>query len=265
MKCPDNACFEGSLFYVPAKAPPGKETKVLPKPLPVSTKKAVQPVKQNAKQAPSMYKEGSSKLPRKVSAQLSNASDSASVTSSVKDQDNLEDLHDSEIDAVFVSTGASDRDGRVASHGHFQQDEIDAKVISPIEAPCRVMPPDILSETPYLSKHSIGVQVENDSDLKVIQGLNEKTWHLHELVKQRTDLCWQLQDQIDEDSSGFVAASVVILSAGHKVSGWKICECGGSASISSYLLPYQEKCCLSNLGLSLVSSSSLSLSSLSWP
>ena len=245
--CPENACFEGSLFYVSAKAPPVKEAKVLLKPLSVSTKKAVQPVKQNAKQAPSMYKQGSSKLPRKVSAQLSNASDSASVTSSVKDQDNLEDLHDSEIDAVSVSSEVSDRGGRVASHGHFQQDEIDAKVISPIEAPCRVMPPDILSETPYLnkqsSKQSIGVQVEDDSDLKTIQGLNEKTWHLHELVKQRTGLCWQLQDQIDEDSSDVVAASVVILSVAHKVSGWKICEFGVSAVINSNLLPYQEKCC----------------------
>ena len=165
-------------------------------------------MKQNAKQnMPSSYKQGTSKLPRKVSAQLSNASDSISVTSSVKDQDNLEDLHDSEIDAVSVSTETSDHDGRVSSHGYFQQDEVDSKAYSPIETPCRAMPPDILNETPYLIKHSVGIQVDDDSDLE----------HLKELVKQSTDLCWQLQKQIDEDSADFVAASVMILSLSRKV------------------------------------------------
>lgn len=190
-----------------------------------------QPVKQNAKPTPSTQKQGTSKLPRKVSAQLSNASDSASVTSSVKDQDNLEDLHDTEIDTVSVSTETSEQDGRALSQGHLQQDEIDAKVISPVEGPCMIMPPDILSETPYLSKHSVGIQVEDDSDLKTIQVLKEKGRHLHELVKQRTDLCWQLQDQIDEDSADFVAASVMILSVVHKVS------CNAAVVTSFALLP----------------------------
>lgn len=174
-------------------------------------------MKQNAKQMPSSCKQGTSKLPRKVSAQLSNASDSISVTSSVKDQDNLEDLHDSEIDAVSVSTETSDHDGRVSSHGYFQQDEVDSKAYSPIETPCRAMPPDILNETPYLIKHSVSIQVDDDSDLKTVQVLKDKGEHLKELVKQSTDLCWQLQKQIDEDSADFVAASVMILSLARKV------------------------------------------------
>lgn len=159
-------------------------------------------------------------MPRKLSAAPSSASDSASVTSSVKDQDNLDDLHDADIDTVSVSTDTSDHDTRLPSYGHFQQDEADGKVESPIEVPsCRIMPPDILSETPYLSKHSIGIQVEDDSDSKTIQALKEKGRHLHELVKQRTELYWQLQDQIDEDSLDFVSASVMILSVVHKVRG----------------------------------------------
>lgn len=190
---------------VAAKGPSAKDTKKQPTSVSV-TKKPVQPVKQTAKQV-------TCKLPRKVSGQLSNASDSASVTSSIKDQDNLEDIHDPEIDAVSVRTEASDHDRRV-----LQQDEIDAKVSSPIGQPCRIMPPDILSETPYLSKHSVGVQVEDDSDLKTIQILKENGHHLRELVKQRTDLCWELQNQIDEDTIDFVAASVMILSLVHKVS-----------------------------------------------
>ena len=213
--CGKMAYFLTRLFLFSAKGPPVKETKTQPSA--VSTKKSVQPVKQNAKQMPSNHKQGTSKLPRKVSAQLSNASDSVSVTSSVRDQDNLEDLHDSEIDALSVSTETSDHDGRVQSHGYFQQDEVDSKGYSPLEMPYRVMPPDILSETPYLSKLSVGIQVGDDSDLKTVQGLKDKGEHLNELLKQQMDLCWQLQKQIDEDSVDFVAASVMILSVTHKV------------------------------------------------
>lgn len=159
-------------------------------------------------------------MPKKLSAAPSNASDSASVTSSIKDQDNFDDLHDADIDTVSVSTDTSDHDTRLPSYRHLQQDETDGKGESPIEVPsCRIMPPDILSETPYLSKHSIGIQVEDDSDSKTIQALKEKGRHLHELVKQRTELCWQLQDQIDEDSLDFISASVMILSVVHKVRG----------------------------------------------
>ena len=201
-----------------AKGPLAKEGKS--RPAPSNKKPAAQTWKQITKQPPSNQRPGSSKLPRKLSAAPSNASDSASVASSLKDQDNLDDLHDADIDTVSVSTDTSDRDARLPSYGHFQQDEADGKVESPIEVPsCRIMPPDILSETPYLSKHSIGIQVEDDSDSKTIQALKEKGRHLHELVKQRTELCWQLQDQIDEDSLDFVSASVMILSVVHKVRG----------------------------------------------
>ena len=203
-----------------AKGPLAKEAKSRPAPISSNKKPASQTGKQITKQPPSNQRPGSSKLPRKLSAAPSNASDSASVTSSLKDQDNLDDLHDADIDTVSVSTDTSDRDTRSLSYGHFQQDEADGKVQSPIEVPSfRIMPPDILSETPYLSKHSIGIQVEDDSDSKTIQALKEKGRHLHELVKQRTELCWQLQDQIDEDSLDFVSASVMILSVVHKVRG----------------------------------------------
>ena len=188
---------------------------------------------QAVKQTPSSQKQGTSKLPRKVSSQLSNASDSVSVTSSIKDQDLLEDL-DSELDAVSAHSEASDSDTRVFSNRHSQQDnlslngdipfdydETDASksmvANSPVDVPCRIMPPDILSETPYLSKHSVGIQVEDDSHLKAIRDLREKGHHLHELIKQRTELCWQLQNQIDDNSVDFVAASVTILAVARKV------------------------------------------------
>ena len=203
-----------------AKGPLAKEAKNRPAPISSNKKPASQTGKQTAKQPPPSQRPGSSKLPKKLSAAPSNASDSASVTSSIKDQDNLDDLHDADIDTVSVSTDTSDHDTRLPSYGHLQQDETDGKGESPIEIPsCRIMPPDILSETPCLSKHSIGIQVEDDSDSKTIQALKEKGQHLHELVKQRTELCWQLQDQIDEDSLDFISASVMILSVVHKVRG----------------------------------------------
>lgn len=199
-----------------------------------SNKKPSQVSKQTAKQTPSNQKQGTSKLPRKVSAQLSNASDSvSSVTSSIKDR--LDDLLDSEVETVSVSSETLDHDGRVFSHRHLQQDnlslngdtfpcdsdEIDALksmvANSPVELPCRIMPPDILSETPYLSKHSVGIQVEDDSNLKAIQDLKDKGRHLHELLKQRTELCWQLQNQIDDNSIDFVAASIMTLAVVRKV------------------------------------------------
>ena len=199
-----------------------------------SSKKPSQAVKQTPKQSPSSQKQGTSKLPRKVSAQPSNASDSISVTSSTKDQDLLEDLLDSEADTVSVRSESVDQDAIVFSNRHLQQDnpslngdipfdseEIDAAKSTvagtPFDVPCRIMPPDILNETPYLSQHSVGIQVEDDSSLKAIKDLKEKGQHLHELIKQRTELCWQLQNQIDDDNVDFVAASVMILAVVHKV------------------------------------------------
>lgn len=88
---------------------------------------------------------------------------------------------------------------------------------SPLEVPCRTMPPDILSETPYLIKHSVGIQVEDVSHLKAIEDVKEKAQRLGELLKQRTELCGQLQDQIDCNSNDFVAASLLILTTVRKV------------------------------------------------
>ncbi|KAL9973046.1 hypothetical protein ACROYT_G019453 [Oculina patagonica] len=211
---------------------PSKEANSKPSSI-SSNKKPVQAVKQTLKQTPSSQKQGTSKLPRKVSSQHSNASDSVSVTSSVKDQELLEDL-DSEVDALSARSEASDHDARVFPNRHLQQDNIslngdipfdsdetDASkpmvADSPVDVPCRIMPPDLLSETPYLSKHSVGIQVEDDSHLIAIRDLKEKGKHLHELIKQKTELCWQLQNQIDDNSVDFVAASVMILSVVRKL------------------------------------------------
>ena len=201
-----------------------------------SNKKPLQTPKQTTKQTPSSQKKGTSKLPRKVSGQLSNASDSVSVTSSIKDQDHLDDFIDSEGDAISVNSdtvahGARDVSSRNSQQDAFSldgdivpcdSDEIDGSTTvvlasSPLEVPCRAMPPDILSETPYLIKHSIGIQVEDASNLKTIQDLKEKAQHLNELLKQRMDLCCQLQNQIDDNSDDFVAASVMILTVVRKV------------------------------------------------
>lgn len=188
-------------------------------------------MKQTPKRTPSSQKQGSSKLPRKVSSQLSSASDSISVTSSIKDQELLEDL-DSEIDAISARSEASDHYAKGLRYSQqdnlslngdipFDSDETDASksmvADSPVDILCRTMPPDILSETPYLSKHSVGTQVEDDSHLKTIRDLKEKGLHLHELIKQRTELCWHLQNQIDDNSADFVAASVMILAVVQKV------------------------------------------------
>ena len=152
-----------------------------------------------------------------MSAQLSNASDSASVTSSVKDQ--LEDdIHDDEITSPSKAPEKSALNQGIVSDISSRQEDIDSQVSSPFEAPCRMMPPDLLSQTPYLIKQSIGVQVDSDSDSKTMQTLSEKVQHLHDLVKQRTDLCGQLQNQLDKSIMDFVTASVVILSAVSKVS-----------------------------------------------
>lgn len=153
-----------------------------------------------------------------MSAQLSNASDSASVTSSVKDQldDNLEDFRDTESNSGSVSPDKPGLSKRVSSEAHFPQDEVDARVSSPFEMSSRIMPPDLLSQTPYLSKHSIGIQVDNDDvdgdDSKTILSLKEKVQHLDEILKQRTDLCGQLQNQLDKDSKDFITVSIMILS-----------------------------------------------------
>lgn len=201
----------------------------------------MQAVKQTPKQTPSSQKQGTSKLPRKVSSQHSNASDSVSVTSSIKDQDLLEDL-DSEVDGLSARSEASDHDARVFPNRPSQQDNIslngdipfdsdetDASksmvADSPVDVPCRIMPPDLLSETPYLSKHSVGIQVEDDSHLKAIRDLKEKGKHLHELIKQKTELCWQLQNQIDDNGVDFVAASVMILAVVRKVRMSRIKSC----------------------------------------
>ena len=199
-----------------------------------SNKKPSQTVKQTPKQTPSSQKQGTSKLPRKVSAQPSNASDSISVTSSTKDQDLLDDLLDSEAEVVSACSEPVNHDAIGFSNRHFQQDnpslngdipfdsdEIDAAKSmiagSPFDVPCRIMPPDILNETPYLSQHSVGIQVEDDSNLKAIKDLKEKGQNLHDLIKQRTELCWQLQNQIDDNNVDFVAASVMILAVVHRV------------------------------------------------
>lgn len=199
-----------------------------------SNKKPSQGVKQTPKRSPTSQKQGTSKLPRKVSAQPSNASDSVSVTSSIKDQDLLDDLVDSEADAASTRSESVDHDAIVFSNRHLQQDnpslngdipfdsdEIDAAKSmvagSPFDVPYRIMPPDILNETPYLSRHSVGIQVEDDSNLKAIKDLKEKGQNLHELIKQRTELCWQLQNQIDDNNVDFVAASVMVLAVVHKV------------------------------------------------
>ena len=150
-----------------------------------------------------------------MSAQLSNASDSASVTSSVKDQldDNLEDFRDTESNSGSMSPVKPDLSKRVSSEAHFAQDETDARVSSPFEMSCRIMPPDLLSQTPYLSKHSIGIQVDDDSDdSKTTLSLKEKVQHLNEILKQRTDLCGRLQNQLDKDSKDFISVSIMILS-----------------------------------------------------
>ena len=150
-----------------------------------------------------------------MSAQLSNASDSASVTSSVKDQldDNLEDFRDTESNSGSMSPVKPDLSKRVSSEVHFAQDETDARVSSPFEMSCRIMPPDLLSQTPYLSKHSIGIQVDDDSDdSKTTLSLKEKVQHLNEILKQRTDLCGRLQNQLDKDSKDFISVSIMILS-----------------------------------------------------
>ena len=199
-----------------------------------SNKKPSQTVKQTPKQTPSSQKQGTSKLPRKVSAQPSNASDSISVTSSTKDQDLLDDLLDSEVEVVSARSEPVNHDAIGFSNRYFQQDnpslngdipfdsdEIDAAKSmiagSPFDVPCRIMPPDILNETPYLSQHSVGIQVEDDSNLKAIKDLREKGQNLHDLIKQRTELCWQLQNQIDDNNVDFVAASVMILAVVHRV------------------------------------------------
>ncbi|XP_074619535.1 uncharacterized protein LOC141878474 [Acropora palmata] len=204
-------------------AKPSSSTKAIPGPVKdsrsqpssISTKKIPQVAKQNVKNHPTNVKQGSSKLPRKVSAQLSNASDSASVTSSVKDQldDNLEDFRDTESNSGSMSPVKPDLSKRVSSEVHFAQDETDARVSSPFEMSCRIMPPDLLSQTPYLSKHSIGIQVDDDSDdSKTTLSLKEKVQHLNEILKQRTDLCGRLQNQLDKDSKDFISVSIMILS-----------------------------------------------------
>ena len=223
-----------NLFRFAAKvAIPSKEANKQPSSI-SSNKKPLQGVKQTPKQTPSSQKQGTSKLPRKVSGQPSNASDSVSVTSSTKEQDLLDDLLDSEADTVSTRSESVDHDAVVFSNRHLQQDnpslngdipfdsdETDASKSmvagSPFDVPCRIMPPDILNETPYLSQHSVGIQVEDDSDLKAIRDLKEKGQNLHELIKQRTELCWQLQNQIDDNNVDFVAASVMILAVVHKV------------------------------------------------
>lgn len=221
-----------NLFCFAAKVTiPSKETNKQPSSI-SSNKKPLVGVKQTPKQT-SSQKQGTSKLPRKVSAQPSNASDSVSVTSSTKDQD-LDDLLDSEADTVSARSESVGHDAIVFSNRHLQQDnpslngdipfdsdETDASKSmvagSPFDVPCRIMPPDILNETPYLSQHSVGIQVEDDGNLKAIKDLMEKGQNLHELIKQRTELCWQLQNQIDDNNIDFVAASLMILSVVHKV------------------------------------------------
>ncbi|XP_067040730.1 microtubule-associated tumor suppressor 1-like isoform X2 [Acropora muricata] len=204
-------------------AKPSSSTKVIPGPVKdsrsqpssISTKKIPQVAKQNVKNHPTNIKQGTSKLPRKMSAQLSNASDSASVTSSVKDQldDNLEDFRDTESNSGSMSPVKPDLSKRVSSEVHFAQDETDARVSSPFEMSCRIMPPDLLSQTPYLSKHSIGIQVDDDSDdSKTTLSLKEKVQHLNEILKQRTDFCGRLQNQLDKDSKDFISVSIMILS-----------------------------------------------------
>lgn len=226
------------LFCFAAKvAIPSKEANSQPSSV-SSNKKPLQGVrqtpKQTPKQTPSSQKQATSKLPRKVSAQPSSASDSVSVTSSTKDQDLLDDLLDPEADGVSARSESVDLDAVVLSNRHLQQDnpslngdipfdsdETDASKLmvagSPFDVPCRIMPPDILSETPYLSQHSVGIQVEDDSNLKAIKDLKEKGKNLRELIKQRTELCWQLQNQIDDNNVDFVAASVMILAVVRKV------------------------------------------------
>ena len=221
-----------NLFCFVAKVTiPSKEANKQPS-LISSKKKPLVGVKQTPKQT-SSQKQGTSKLPRKVSAQPSNASDSVSVTSSTKDQD-LDDLLDSEADTGLARSESLGHDAIVFSNRHLQQDnpslngdipfdsdETDASKSmvagSPFDVPCRIMPPDILNETPYLSQHSVGIQVEDDGNLKAMKDLMEKGQNLHELIKQRTELCWQLQNQIDDNNIDFVAASLMILSVVHKV------------------------------------------------
>lgn len=227
-----------NLFCFAAKASiPSKEANSKPSSI-SSDKRPLQAVKQTPKQTTSSQKQGTSKLPRKVSSQLSSASDSVSVTSSIKDQDLLEDL-DSEIDAISARSEGSDHDAKGLRYSQqdnlslngdipFDSDETDASKSmvagSPLDVLCRTMPPDILSETPYLSKHSVATHVEDNSHLKTIRDLKEKGQHLHELIKQRTELCWQLQNQIDDNSADFVAASVMILAVVRKVRMNATCE-----------------------------------------
>ncbi|XP_068701652.1 microtubule-associated tumor suppressor 1 homolog isoform X2 [Montipora foliosa] len=220
-KGPKGVTATGSKSFVPrsssstiAKAPPLKDSKFQHSS--ASTKRVAQPAKKNVKEAPASVRHGASKLPRKVSGQLSNASDSASVTSSIKDQ--LEDdIHDDEITSPSKAPEKSALNQGIVSDISSRQEDIDVQVSSPFEAPCRMMPPDLLSQTPYLIKQSIGVQVDSDSDSKTMQTLSEKVQHLHDLVKQRTDLCGQLQNQLDKSTMDVVTASVVILAAVSKM------------------------------------------------
>lgn len=201
-----------------------------------SNKKPLQVVKQRSKQTPASQKQGSSKLPKKISGQLSNASDSVSVASSIRDQDHLDDFIDSEGDTVSVHSDTFSHSARDFSSRNSQQDNFSLEgdtalhnldendgsttmvlASSPLEVPCRTMPPDILSETPYLIKHSVGIQVEDTSHLKAIEDVKEKAQHLSELLKHRTDLCSQLKDQIDNNSNDFVAASLLILTTSRKL------------------------------------------------
>jgi len=235
--CKKLLCFAAKVG-IPSKEANNQPSSVSSKKKPSQAVK--QTSKQTPKQTPSSQKQGTSKLPRKVSSQPSNASDSISVTSSTKDQDLLDDLVDSEADTVSTRSESVDHDTIGFSSRQqdnrslngdipFDSDEIDAAKSmvagSPFDVPCRIMPPDILNETPYLSQHSVGIQVEDDSNLKAIKDLKEKGQHLHELIKQRTELCWQLQNQIDDDNVDFVAASLMILAVVHKVKMLLIKSC----------------------------------------
>ena len=230
-----NVCIIMILFTITAKGQPAKGTKAHPSS--TSSRPASQTLKHHARQSSSSQKHSPSKLPRKVSVN-STASDTVSVASSNKDADHVEELDDR--DQALISTGTSEQDGGITLPRHLQQgshklsgatmvpkssqmaadQEPQEDIMYTIEMLPRTLPlaPDILSETPCLSRHSVGTQVEDEGHLGKIQDLREKEMHVHHLIKEHTDLLHQLQKKTRNNDVGILAASLVIFSVVRKVS-----------------------------------------------
>lgn len=78
--------------------------------------------------------------------------------------------------------------------------------------------PDILSETPEVNKHSVGVQIEDEEGKRALQELQSKAKDLEMLLRQQKDYCHSLEESVKEMDMDCIAAAIVMNVLGRKVS-----------------------------------------------